>query len=137
MTTTKTATAAEKRFINISNHPSTRWSNEQLQAAQEFGRVFDIPFPNVPATAGTEDISHLADEIFQQLLESNPVTVMTVMVAGEFTLAYAIITRCLRAGITVVAACSDRCTEEVVNDDGTTTKTVIFKFVQFREFPKL
>ena len=133
--TTKMAeTTAAETFINVSNHPSTRWGNEQLQAAQKFGNIVDIAFPSVPATAGTTDISHLADEIFQQLLERKP---KAVMVAGEFTLAYAIITRCLRAGITVVAACSDRCTEEVVNDDGTTTKTVIFKFVQFREFPKL
>ena len=135
--TVTTATAAAKKFINISNHPSTRWGTEQIEAAQKFGDIYDVEFPNVPATAGTEKISQMADELLQQLLERNPATVMTIMVAGEFTLAYAIITRCLRAGITVVAACSDRCTEEVVNSDGTTTKTVTFKFVQFREFPKL
>ena len=60
-----------------------------------------------------------------------------IMIAGEFTLAYTMINLCLRAGVKVVAACSERRTQEVVNEDGTTIKTTVFEFIQFREFPKL
>ena len=32
-------------FVNFSNHPSFRWSAEQLSAAETYGRVIDEPFP--------------------------------------------------------------------------------------------
>ena len=124
-------------FINISNHPSNRWDKKQLEAAKALtndGLVGDIPFPAVPATATTSDILAIADGLHHTVMANKP---EAIMVAGEFTLAYTMIEICLRAGIKVVAACSDRCTKEVVNEDGTTTKTTVFEFIQFREFPKL
>lgn len=124
-------------FINLSNHPSVKWGSAQLEAAMELtsdNRIKDIQFPAVPATATTTDILAIADGLHHAVMENKP---EVIMISGEFTLAYAMIELCLRAGIKVVAACSDRCTKEVVNEDGTTTKTVNFEFVQFREFPKL
>ena len=124
-------------FINLSNHPSSKWSSAQLENALSMtsdNHVMDIPFPAVPATATTTDILMIADGLHHTVMANKP---EVIMVAGEFTLAYTMIELCLRAGIKVVAACSDRCTKEVVNEDGTTTKTVNFEFVQFREFPKL
>lgn len=124
-------------FINLSNHPSSKWGKMQLEAAMELtsdNHVMDIPFPAVPTTATTADIIKIADGLHHTVMTNRP---EAIMVAGEFTLAYTMIELCLRAGIKVVAACSDRCTKEVVNEDGTTTKTAIFEFVQFREFPKL
>lgn len=124
-------------FINISNHPSSRWDAKQLEAALELtsdNNVMDVPFPAVPATATTADIITIADGLHHTVMANKP---SAIMIAGEFTLAYTLIELCLRAGIKVVAACSDRRTKEVVNEDGTTTKITIFEFVQFREFPKL
>lgn len=124
-------------FINLSNHPSSKWSKMQLEAAMELtsdNRIQDIPFPAVPATATTSDVLAIADGLHHTVMANKP---EAIMVAGEFTLAYTMIEICLRAGIKVVAACSDRCTKETVNEDGTVTKTVNFEFVQFREFPKL
>ena len=124
-------------FINLSNHQSSKWSSAQLESAFALtsdSHVMDISFPAVPSTATTEDIITIADGLYHKVMANKP---ETIMVAGEFTLAYAMIELCLRAGIKVVAACSERRTNEVVNEDGTTTKTTVFEFVQFREFPKL
>lgn len=122
-------------FINISNHPSNRWDKKQLEAAKALtndGLVVDIPFPAVSATASSSEVISMADSLYSDIMSKRP---DTVMVAGEFTLAYTIIKLLTQHGVKVVAACSDRCVDEVVNKDGTTTKTVNFKFIQFREFP--
>lgn len=125
-------------FINLSNHPSSKWSSAQLESAFALtsdNRIQDIPFPAVPPTATTSDILAIADGLHHTVMENKP---EVIMISGEFTLAYTLIELCLRAGgIKVVAACSDRRTQEVVNSDGTTTKTTVFEFIQFREFPKL
>ena len=124
-------------FINISNHPSNRWDKKQLEAAKALtndGLVGDIPFPAVSATASSSEVISMADSLYSDIMSKRP---EAVMVAGEFTLAYTIIKLLMQHGVRVVAACSDRCTHEVVNEDGTTTKTTVFEFIQFREFPKL
>lgn len=124
-------------FINLSNHPSSKWSSAQLESAFALtsdNHVMDIPFPAVPSTATTEDILTIADGLHHKVMANKP---EAIMVAGEFTLAYTMIELCIRAGIKVVAACSERRTQEVVNEDGTTIKTTVFEFIQFREFPKL
>lgn len=124
-------------FINISNHNSAKWSSAQLEAAKALtidGVIMDLQFPNVPPTATDSDIVSIADGLYSEAMKHQP---EVVMVAGEFSLTYIMATLFLRAGIKVVAACSDRRVEEVVNDNGTTTKNVVFEFVQFREFPKL
>lgn len=124
-------------FINLSNHPSSRWDIKQLEAAFALtsdNKIKDVQFPAVPATATTYDVLTIADGLHHTVMASHP---EAVMIAGEFTLAYTMIELCLRAGLKVVAACSERRTNEVLNEDGSTTKTAIFEFVQFREFPKL
>lgn len=124
-------------FINLSNHPSLKWGNTQIESALALtsdNHIQDVPFPAVPATATTADILAIADGLHHTVMTNRP---EAIMIAGEFTLAYTLIELCLRAGIKVVAACSDRRTNEVVNQDGTVTKTVNFEFIQFREFPKL
>lgn len=124
-------------FINISNHPSNRWGKKQLEAAKALtndGLVGDIPFPTVSATASSSEVISMADSLYSDIMSKRP---DAVMVAGEFTLTYTIIKLLMQHGVKVVAACSDRCVQEVVNEDGTTTKTVNFEFIQFREFPKL
>lgn len=124
-------------FINLSNHQSDKWGNTQLESALALttdNQIKDIQFPAVPATATTDDIIMIANGLYHTVMENKP---EVVMIAGEFSLAYTLIELCLRAGVKVVAACSDRRTKETVNQDGTVTKTVNFEFIQFREFPKL
>ena len=92
-------------FVNFSNHPSDKWSSEQMHAANEYGRVVDMQFPAVNPELSEEDIKVLADEYAASILLYEPAAVMC---QGEFTLCYAVIERLKAENITVVAACSQR-----------------------------
>jgi hypothetical protein len=115
-------------FVNISNHPSSKWSTAQRSAAEQLGgAIIDIPFPNIPATATRQEIAKLAKAMFADLVERYP-TPGYAMVAGGGTLCSLLILALSILGWEVVFACSERNTVE--NDDG--SKTVRFDFVQFR-----
>ena len=121
---------SENIFVNFSNHPSDMWSKEQLEAAKEYGRVVDIPFPAVEGAASTEDVIEQAGPYIEQIVALTP---KAVMCQGEFTLAVYVISSLIKRGIPVVAACSER---NVINEerDGELKKTVIFRFIKFREY---
>ena len=118
-------------FFNVSNHPSLNWSEEQLHEARKFGEIKDIPFPDVPSKSSEEEIAGMAEEHVKNLRkELKPTDV--IMVQGEFTLTFALVTKLKAAGYTVVSACSDRDVVERVDDAGETIKEARFRFVQFR-----
>lgn len=50
-------------FINLSNHPSSGWGEEQKQAAKQWGTIIDYPFPEVDAQSSTQNIKELAETI--------------------------------------------------------------------------
>ena len=123
-------------FLNISNHKSASWSKEQLAAARELGgEVIDLAFPAVPSTATTKDVIAMAADLVNDVYVEGKQPIVA-MVQGEMTLTLALVSILREIGVKVVAACSDRCTEEVVKEDGTTEKRSVFKFVQFREYPR-
>lgn len=35
-------------FVNFTNHPSGSWGAAQRRAAQVYGEILDLPFPDVP-----------------------------------------------------------------------------------------
>ncbi len=41
-------------FINLTNHPSTKWGADQLAAAKKYGNIVDIPFPAVDPEASSD-----------------------------------------------------------------------------------
>lgn len=113
-------------FVNYSNHPSDKWDVEQISEASKYGRIVDIPFPNVPPLMDEDGIASMADEQVALILSYSP---DAVMCQGEFTLSYSVINRLLEAGISVLAACSDRVKEE---KDGMMISN--YKFIRFREY---
>ena len=123
---------SEKRvFINLSNHPSSKWDKSQTEAAKCYGEIVDLPFPEVPAQADENDIAELASQYMDRIMEYR---CEAVMVQGEFTLTYRLIKLLAEKQITTLAACSERNTEETVNPDGSTSKKTIYRFVRFRRF---
>ncbi len=119
-------------FINATNHPSAKWSQEQLKAAQGYGEVYDLPFPNVDPTASSEDVRRIAHgyaaDIAGQAGKGG-----TALVQGEGSLMYHTIRFLTEEyGVHCVVACSDRKVVESVNEKGETVKTATFCFVQFR-----
>ena len=71
-------------FINLTNHPSERWSEEQLNAARCYGEIVDLAFPTIEPTFTKEDILFLVKECTETILgliEGDSV----VHVMGEMT----------------------------------------------------
>lgn len=118
-------------FVNFSNHSSSAWNSKQRIAAEKWGQIIDVPYPDIAAACDETVINRLAEESVEKILSCNPAVVMC---QGEFTLAYAVITMLKIKGVTVVAACSDRKSSETILDDGTIQKQSIFDFVRFRKY---
>lgn len=119
-------------LINLSNHPSVNWSKEQTELAiAQFGSIKDMPFPNVPPDATTEQVCELAKSFLEKIKNTPSVTAVHLM--GEMTFIVAL-TRLLQLeGIKVV--CST--TERIVLEEKDGKKTMQFQFCQFREYPNV
>lgn len=118
-------------FINHTNHPSANWSEAQLKAAEKYGRIRDIPFPAIEPDWDEAEIGRMAREQAKHIVAYEPAA---VLVQGEFTYSYALIGLLQKAGIEVLAACSRRCTESVVNEQQETVCRSVFRFVRFRRY---
>ena len=121
-------------FINVSNHPSANWNEEQYRTAMQTGPVIDLAFPDIDPCADKEKIIELAQEYYAQisgLIHSQviPISDVTVMVAGEFTFTYHLVKRLLEGGYRVVSACTRRDAFEKIMPDGSVIKTAKFGFV--------
>lgn len=121
----------ENILVNFSNHPSERWEDKQRKAAEEYGRIVDIPFPQVPPEASGREVQLLAHDCLREIEALHP---SAVMCQGEFTLSYAVVAGLLSKGIPCLAACSERMVRETVDEDGNIRKESRFEFVRFREY---
>lgn len=122
-------------LINFSNHPFEKWSDKQKEAASVYGDTVDVAFPAVPGNADESEVAVLAQESVNtivDLMDSNPKS--AVMVQGEFTLTYSIVSALVERGISAVSACSDRHLLVEQDEDGNQVKTVRFDFERFREY---
>lgn len=120
-----------RNFINYTNHPSANWSEAQRQAAQLYGDIIDMDFPEIEPHWDEEQVASLACQQAEKIIAQKPVA---VLVQGEFTFSYMLISLLLQADIKVLAACSQRCTESVINEKQETIRRSIFKFVRFRQY---
>lgn len=122
-----------KYFVNITNHDSIKWSNEQREAANCYGEIMDHGFPPVNPRSSHQALNakaiNITNNIINQLGED-----IIVLVQGEMTLTYKLVNEFKRRGITCLAATSEREVIEKVQPDGSTKKQAIFKFVAFREY---
>lgn len=127
-------------LINLSNHPSTKWSAKQKQMAiDEYGWIKDIAFPQIDPLATSSDIDRLAWD-FAAVCEHEfkvaniPVSAQAhneaVHIMGELTFCYAIIGKLRERNIKCVASTTKR--NVIEEKDG--KKTLIFDFVQFRSY---
>lgn len=119
-------------LINITNHPSSNWSAEQLRSADVYGGVTDLPFPSVDPSGDADYFSSLADEYTGKVLAIPGDN--AVLVQGEFVLTYRLVNRLKQKGIKCLAAETKRNTVETVDGNGNTIRTSVFKFEQFMEY---
>lgn len=130
------AAAGPPVFLNVSNHPSSSWAPEQVQAALELvgpgGRLEDIPFPLMdPARLDRIYLEELAEAILQQMDRLQGI-VTHAMVQGEHTLTTLLVARLQARGIRCYAATTDRVVDETALDG---VKMSRFTFRGFREYP--
>lgn len=122
---------ARRVFVNLSNHPSVDWSEEQKKAALVYGGIIDVPFPSVPSSCSDKAMQKLADKAVGAVGKAAyPAREVTVHVMGEMTLTYRIVNKLKARGIRCLASTSDR----VANDLGNGEKISQFHFVEFREY---
>lgn len=120
-------------LINLSNHPSSNWSEKQLNAAKrKFGEVIDLSFPNISPYATTEQVKIKTKKFLKDILfiinNSNDKT-KAVHLMGEFTFVFHLALLLKKKRIPVVASTTQRLVEEKQGK-----KIVSFNFVRFREY---
>ena len=113
-------------FVNFTNHPSRNWEKKQLEEAEKYGTITDLPFPAVDPAGDEAYIEALAKKYAEQIMGLHP---QAVLCQGEFTLVYRVVTELKKRGILVLAACSERRVRESGNK-----KEVVFEFIRFRKF---
>lgn len=124
----------KKVLINISNHKSADWSQEQKAL---WSRIIDYSFPNVSPQASIKDLDDEADEFLRIVTQHAKIESGNIYVClmGEFTLCYLLyekLNRLIVPSIKFAIPTTDRIVEEQINPDGTTIKKSVFKFVQWR-----
>lgn len=122
--------ARKKFFLNISNHPSSTWSKEQLEAAQKYGEVVDMSFPDITSSSSKSDIDTLAKDTLKKISNSYANADITAHIMGEMTFTFELVTLLKSQGIRCVASCSER----VVQDLGDGKRVSLFNFEKFREY---
>ena len=114
-------------FINLSNHPSADWDDHQRRAAEALGSpIHDIPFPDVPAEADADEIDRMARNLSETILAMNPAA---ALVQGEFTLAFAMVSRLEAAGVPCYAATTPRLVEVPDTDETDTADRIVRRFL--------
>ena len=117
-------------FINLTNHPSALWSEEQLKAAEKYGEIVDIPFPCVNEEATEAEIKQLADHYSTTIMSMGNRQDLIVHVMGEQTFCYALISKLQKEGIRCIASCTEH--DTFFNEEGQKVST--FHFTRFREY---
>jgi hypothetical protein len=121
-------------LINLTNHPSDKWSFEQKSIAEaQYGAVTDLEFPQIPPEAGLDYVIKLAHTYLKKVegkLKGANNKKNAVHIMGELTFTYTMINFLLREkNIPAVASTTQRDVEET--PDGKISR---FKFVRFREY---
>lgn len=124
----------KKILINLSNHPSTSWAEDQKRGWDE---IVDVPFPNIPADADEEQVWKISREVFDRIdkiREEKEEEEVFLMMQGEFSLCYTLFIRLLMSWekITVVVPTTERIVKEEITPSGEVKKTSTFKFVRWR-----
>ena len=119
-------------LLNFTNHAASDWSTDQRQAAQAYGVILDLPFPDVPPELSAAEVAALADDWAAYILAMHP---DCVLCQGEMTLTARMVRLLQAQGATVVAACSARCATDWTDAAGCTHRRAEFRFVRFREYP--
>lgn len=120
-------------LVNLSNHPTDSWQEEQKQKAIElYAEIVDIPFPEVDPFGDEQYIQELADEYLVKVLEKLPVDSdhNAVHIMGESSFCFALINRLKKRNVRCIASTTARDVFQESNE----MIIKYFKFIRFREY---
>jgi hypothetical protein len=117
-------------LINLSNHPSAAWQAAQLDAAAVYGKVIDVPFPDIDPNGDETYIQSLCEEYLERICQVMQGEPITVHVMGEVTFTHNLVNILQTKGVKCIAST----TERVVNDSGNGVKEALFVFSRFRKY---
>lgn len=118
-------------FVNVSNHPSALWGDDQMRAALALGDVVvDVDFPGVPSLATKADVRLMAKRVVAKVMAVAGGRRVVAHVMGELTLSFAIVGMLRAEGVVCVASSTERVVE--ILPDG--RKASSFRFGLFREY---
>ncbi len=120
--------SSEALFINLSNHPFSSWSEAQLAAARQYGKLIELQFPDIDPNR--DDLCDIVEDYYNKILSLMKGGKATVHVMGEMNFTFALVSKLMDEGIRCVASTSER--NCVNNPDG--TSTTFFDFVRFRDY---
>lgn len=114
-------------LLNLSNHPSSTWPENQKKAATEkYEFIEDLAFPQIDPKADEDVIEKLAEEFELKIRKKDPTA---VHIMGEMTFTYRLVNRLKSIGILCIASTTNR---KVSEKNG--VKTSVFEFVRFRSY---
>ncbi len=120
-------------LLNLSNHPVENWSEKQITEAEKlYGKIIDLPFPQIDPTADENEIEKLSMKYLQlcaQMLRGSKDETNAVHLMGELTFTFSLANKLLTEGITVVASTTERNSVEINGK-----KITEFQFVKFRKY---
>jgi hypothetical protein len=124
-----------KLFINYSNHPTSKWSEGQLNAAKEMAdRVVDEPFPQINPEATEFDIVDLVKSEINRLFQTySGYDEFVIHIAGEMTFVAYFVSQ-INKWWAANAICITSTTKRDVMENSDGSKTVKFGFVRFRQY---
>lgn len=119
-------------MINISNHPSNKWTGKQ---ADDAGEVLDFPFPPIPTSpdfllirAAEEYWVSISDEVADHVTRTGD---RRIHIMGEMGFTFRLVQVARLAGYVPVHSCTERIIEE---NPETGEKTSRFIFQGFRNY---
>lgn len=114
-------------LLNLSNHPSHLWPDNQIQAAlKQYDSVEDLPFPQINPAWTSDQVLRLAEEYEIKIRKISPTA---VHVMGELTFTFALVSKLQSIGIPCIASTTKRNATEEGN-----IKQSVFEFIGFRDF---
>lgn len=113
-----------KKLLNLSNHLSINWSDDQKG---EWDEIIDIPFPNVDPNMNEEEVILLAKDFANRIKETN---ITNIMLQGEFSFVFILQQLLIEEGGFKFFFPT---TERVVVEEKDGVKKSVFKFVRWRQ----
>jgi hypothetical protein len=117
-------------FLNLSNHPSATWGEEQRRGPLALAeRLVDHPFPVVPPAADGAELARLV----QATLAGLPERLVGAMVQGEYVVSALLVQALQARAVPCFVATTERSVQ--VGPDGAVSRR--FGFVAWRAWPAL